>query len=697
MQLNFKNRQTIPSLILGASLAYLIYTNAFQRNFLSKTYLVMTLLIFFAGTLAFYLLNRTVLIPFLHSLRAAAIRRLAAAALLISALLLLNFDPQPLYALLPSHSLTVQIPAKTDAPAVNFESLENALGYIAYAKLNPQGDWSEQGHALQIQPDADFSLEWQGKTGRLLQIVFQPTSQARTVEIRLDGQFHALELQNNSGYAVSFKQEFDIPVIYFLPAALAFLLISTYGLLLLWALLDKLPIKNKKHTPGKGEWLVYALPALLVWGLFLLVFWPGMLSNDSLGQWGQALSGQMGDWHPIFHTFLLSVLMKIWYSPALPALLQILALALVFARGLDLLQTYGTPRWVLWPVALLFAVFPFNPLFSITLWKDVPYAIALLALFILFLRIALTSGAWLAGKRSWLWLGLAGFAVASFRQNGPAVAFLSILGLVFFFKSYWRVILRGLAVALLAWIGVKGLLNWAYNPETGNSSQSNLILLSHIAAHVEAGTELNAAESAYLNSLMPLDDWEADCCYIGGLSYNPDFDRQTYLENFPENLRLSANLFLRDPLVDVRQQLCASEMNWVFCGNRCSLKSLHAFSDVTPGDESWILPNEYGLQSQSLLPGLVTPLVGILAKLEFFSGQTGALLKPALYFYLALVLIAAACLRRRDGKLAVLLLPLLLQTGILAVIIFAPSFRYQYGVCLMGLFSLALPFLPKSK
>lgn len=695
MHLNIKTRRIIPALSLGAVLAYLVYTSAFQRNFLSKTYLAVTLLIFIAGTLAFYLINRNVLVPFLKMLKPAAAFRLAGVAFLISALLLLNFDPQPLYALLPDHSVQIEVPAQTGAQAVYFESLENSLGYIAYAKLNPQGDWREQGDTLRIQPDADFSLKWQGKAGRFLQVVFQPTGEPRTLEIWLDGQHSTLELQNNSGYAVSFRRDFAISIWQVLPAGLAFLLLSTYGLLMLWALLDRLPIREGKPGLAEGQWLWYALPSILVWSLSLLVFWPGMLSNDSLGQWGQALSGQMGDWHPIFHTFLLSVLMRIWYSPALPAMLQITVLSLVFAQGLGLLHHYGTPRWVLWPAAVIFAVFPFNPLFSITLWKDVPYAIALLALFILFLRIALTSGAWLEQKRSWLWLGLAGFAVAAFRQNGPAVAFLSILGLVFFFKPHWRAILRGLAVALLAWIGVKGLLNWAYNPESGNSSQANLILLSHIAAHVEAETELNPDESVYLNRLMPLSDWESDCCYIGGLSYNPDFDRRTYLENFSENLRLTVNLFLRDPLVDLRQQLCASEMNWVFCGNRCSLKSLHAFNDVTLGQESWVLSNEHGLEEGSLLPGLVTPLVSVLAKLGFFSGQTGALLKPALHFYLALVLLIAACLRRRDGRLAVLLLPLLLQTGILAVIIFAPSFRYQYGICLMGLFSLALPFLPK--
>ena len=400
MQLKIKTRRIIPALLLGAALAYLVYTSTFQRNYFSKTYLVVTLFIFIAGSLVCYAANQRWIVPLFNSLKPAAVRGLALAALLISALLLLNFDSQPLYALLPSHSLRVLVPAQPGAEAVNFDYLENSLGHIAYANLNPQGNWSEQGDSLQIQPDVDFSLEWQGKTGRMLQVVFQPTGEPRTVEIRLDDQSYALELQNASGYAVPFKQEFDIPVFFLLPAALAFLLLSTYALLVLWALLDRLLINNEKHTPGKGEWLAYALPAVLVWGLSLLVFWPGMLSNDSLGQWGQALSGQMGDWHPIFHTFLLSVLMKIWYSPALPAMLQILALSLVFARGLGLLQAYGAPRWVLWAVAVIFALFPINPLFSITLWKDIPYAIALLALFILFLRIALTSGAWLAEKTS---------------------------------------------------------------------------------------------------------------------------------------------------------------------------------------------------------------------------------------------------------------------------------------------------------
>ena len=143
MRLNIKTRRIIPALILGALLAYLVYTSAFQRNYFSKTYLAVTLFVFIAGSLACYAANQRWLSPLFGSLKPTAAHGLTIAALLISALLLLNFNPQPLYALLPSHSVQVLVPAQTDAPAVNFESLENSLGYIAYANLNPQGNWSE--------------------------------------------------------------------------------------------------------------------------------------------------------------------------------------------------------------------------------------------------------------------------------------------------------------------------------------------------------------------------------------------------------------------------------------------------------------------------------------------------------------------------------------------------------------------------
>ena len=255
----------------------------------------------------------------------------------------------------------------------------------------------------------------------------------------------------------------------------------------------------------------------------------------------------------------------------------------------------------------------------------------------------------------------------------------------------------GLLIAILSWVGVRELLNWNYDATDSNSSQINLILLSHIAAHVQGGTELEESEASYLDSLLPMNEWEYDCCYIGNISYNPAFKRQTFLSNFSKNLSLAIKLFLRDPLIDIRHQLCSSEINWVFIDNRCSFKSLHAFDSVTIGQERWIASNDYGLRENSLLPILTPIFMQWFDNLGLFTGKPIFLIKPAFYFYLTLIMIGAGCMHRNDQKILSLLLPSVLQTFVLSLIIFAPSFRYQYGICLIGLVSLGLPFLPAKK
>jgi hypothetical protein len=186
---------------------------------------------------------------------------------------------------------------------------------------------------------------------------------------------------------------------------------------------------------------------------------------------------------------------------------------------MNVLQEHGVPPAVLWTIAILFAIFPPDLLLPITLWKDIGYSIALLALFIVVLQIALSSGEWLSGKRSWLALGMVGFCVAIFRQNGFIVAVLTLALLAISYGKYRKALFLGLLVTLVGWLGVRGLLNWKFNTSSAHESQTNLVLLPHIAAHVAAGTPLDDTEESYLNALMPLSDWDYDCCYIGNISY----------------------------------------------------------------------------------------------------------------------------------------------------------------------------------
>ncbi len=99
---------------------------------------------------------------------------------------------------------------------------------------------------------------------------------------------------------------------------------------------------------GRWYWLRFALPCAAVWSLYLLAFWPGIMSQDSVDQWHQLLQGRYEDAHPAFHTLTVWLITRVWLSPAAVALVQIVILSAAIGFGLAMLRSYGVPAWALW-------------------------------------------------------------------------------------------------------------------------------------------------------------------------------------------------------------------------------------------------------------------------------------------------------------------------------------------------------------
>ena len=148
--------------------ALLIYISFFQRNFFSKTYLAITAATFFLGLIVFNYINKLLVIPFISS-KKSNVQGLYLAALMISAMLLINFRPQALLLLMPSNEFRISISAG-DMPEnepIYLESVENSLGYIPYSQLSLKGDYEILDDSIRINPGTDFSLEWKGKFGKI--------------------------------------------------------------------------------------------------------------------------------------------------------------------------------------------------------------------------------------------------------------------------------------------------------------------------------------------------------------------------------------------------------------------------------------------------------------------------------------------------------------------------------------------------
>jgi len=543
------------SIPAGISTGVLIYLGLLQRHFFSWRYLAYSLAIIFFSTIFYAWLNKNYIIPIYKSFSNNFRVFTLVFFIFLAGVLLLNTEIQPLYFILPDKTLEIEFTIgelASSEEGVRLLGIETGQGYIHYTRMDYEGEWERVFGNTIFPPGQTVRLFWQGKVGPLSNITFRSTNFNQEVRISWDGQESAHQLNNPESPNVTIKQSFKIPLVYTLPFIISFIISITYGVFVFLLALSNWNPGGKKKTVRRSKmyWMLFMLPMLAVWGFTLLVFWPGIISNDSIFQWQQGVTGQFDDWQSAFHAFILAGLMRIWYSPAVVTLIQIFVFALVVAWGLKTLADYGVPDVFLWLISFLFAIFPPNWILSITIWKDIPYAIAFLWLTILLVKIVLSKGKWLQKPLSWITLSLSVFLVGILRKNGIASAFISLIGLIFFYRKYWKKLLIAvLAVAILFFLISGPLYDFLEVSRTDNG-QSNLIYLHHIAAHVNAGTDLTNEESEYLNRLMPTSNWFYWCCYVGTISYDNDFARSEYLSNTALNRQIAIDLFLSNTVLN---------------------------------------------------------------------------------------------------------------------------------------------------
>lgn len=121
--------------------------------------------------------------------------------------------------------------------------------------------------------------------------------------------------------------------------------------------------------------------AIIIWQ----IFYPGLMSPDSLDQYGQAQNGVFVDWHPPIMSIILSGLMKLGGDIGLMILIQCLAALFGMRAALSLLLTLfsngyisrESARLIATIVTILFLIPFISPygLFSIIFWKDAWIAI----------------------------------------------------------------------------------------------------------------------------------------------------------------------------------------------------------------------------------------------------------------------------------------------------------------------------------
>lgn len=231
-------------------------------------------------------------------------------------------------------------------------------------------------------------------------------------------------------------QYFSLDEVRPLSFILCFAICSAVNILILCVIPKKDHYRIRKINEKISKWLEKFDDRLLffiVWA-FIFIMWlpaylilyPGVLSYDMISQTTSALGEITNNHHPVLHTWLIRVFMRMGeklfsgYESGigLLSLLQMIILSYALSRTVMLLKKKAVPILLVIGTAVLSAVWFMNACLSVTMIKDTLHAAFLVLFCCHFVEIATNPSEYIARKRNLVLFPIVSFFMCAFRNNG---------------------------------------------------------------------------------------------------------------------------------------------------------------------------------------------------------------------------------------------------------------------------------------
>ncbi|MDE5940093.1 MAG: hypothetical protein K2H37_13575 [Lachnospiraceae bacterium] len=435
------------------------------------------------------------------------------------------------------------------------------------------------------------------------------------------------------------------------------------------------------------------LCCLLCWLPYYLYQYPGIMTPDSINQLEQILGViPWSNHHPWVHTLVFGLFYHIGYAltgnmvtaVSVYTFFQMCLLAGSVAYFISTLRSHKIRPFVLLMIMAFYALIPYHAVFSVTVWKDIPFAAAVLLFSCAILRLSV-QGRVCAGNL--FVFMISGVMICLFRSNGWYAFLLALPFLLFGFRHKAKAVYPPLFAALLLAILVKYPVMSAFHVQQPDFIESVCIPMQQITAVICNDRYLSEEELALIENVV-------DLTYIRDL-YNP-----TFADNIKELVRAGN----QDYLTAHKNEFLKL---WIDLGLRYPGDYLTAYVNQTYGywypDSFYLVAEAEGVSATDL--GVShTPLIGgplvikakeIAVKLGSMVPIYGTLWSMGVACWVLLFSISVTVIRRDYHKLICYLPGLCLLLSVLAATPVATEFRYVYFLVMCLPFYLITAILPE--
>lgn len=444
---------------------------------------------------------------------------------------------------------------------------------------------------------------------------------------------------------------------------------------------------DARMSPGALFLISAGVFAAVYLSVLFLAKYPGILTEDSISQIEQGLSGIYSNHHPVFHTwiirfFILSgqkLLGSVTAGVMLYSVFQVLVIACCFGYVISTLRIMKAPRAFVIIAAVLYAALPFHIMYSFTMWKDILFSAGMAVFLVTLFRILALRR---AGFAACTGLFISGLAICLLRSNGFLAFLLSVPVFAIMFGRRRKGICAVLLLCLACSFVLKNTVLSAMGIKGADTVESLSVPVQQIARVIsEQPGMLTDDELALLEKVVDVSKVQG--CYTQFIS-NPvkdlireTGDQQYLVQHKLEYLKLYVRLGVKYPL-----------------------QYIAAFADETKGYynsgyDFWVIadeitPNSSGIERHTLCPAFESVFNSFTA---FFDTCPFLQLFRSIGLWVwAAATVLYVSIKKKNAAGAFLSVPLLamILTLLAATPVFA-EFRYAYAVfcCLPFLVSAA--------
>lgn len=354
---------------------------------------------------------------------------------------------------------------------------------------------------------------------------------------------------------------------------------------------------NRLFNNKKSNFFILWGIIMLAWLPYFLKYCPAIITLDSLDQIYQTQGiNVLSNHHPVFHTFIIAIALNIGklignynVGVAIFTIFQMLALSAIFAFTLYTMSKKNINNGIKIGTFIFFAFYPVFGMYSITIWKDIPFAIVMLLFILQLVDLVYNEKEFLNSKKKQIFLIISMILVIMFRNNGIYVVLLTIPFLLWFYRKSIKKLLPITMIPVIFYLLYTGPVFKILNIKKGSVREAlSIPLQQFVRVLKDRGDELTDKQKQSIYNFLPQEN-------IVDL-YNPTlsdpvkacFDDEYFNNNKFEFITTWAGIVFGYPVEVVEAFLCNNYGYWY------------------PEASNWvvsrvIMENELGIKATSMI------------------------------------------------------------------------------------------------